>query len=118
MTSAGRQVPNKKLYGGSPRVFRNFPIGSHAHLAFPTEPSGVVMEHCSPLLRVPTVSGFGIVFEGNMAPRRLGERSNEFLASIRLVIVVLNAREQYDALSVIYDHSGVPCSCKTLIGFR
>src|SRR5262249_51942989 len=71
MTSAGRDVPNKKLYRGSPRVLRDFAIRNNPYLASPTEPSRVVMEHFRPLLRVPSVGGFRIVLEGNMAPRPL-----------------------------------------------
>src|SRR5262249_40430619 len=73
MTSAGRDVPNKELYRGSPRVLRNFAVGSDTYLASPTEPSRVVMEHFRPLLRVPSVGGFRIVLEENMAPRPLSK---------------------------------------------
>src|SRR5262249_19755831 len=93
MASAGCGVPNKKLYGGSTRVLRNFAIGNYTDLTSPTEPGRVVMEHFCPLLRVPSLAGFRIVLEGNVAPRLLRKGSNEFLAGVRLVIVVLAAGE-------------------------
>src|SRR5262245_13896821 len=93
MTSAGREVSNKKLYGGSTRVLRNFAIGNHTYLTSPTEPSRVVMEYFSSLLRVPSVGGFRIVLKRNMAARLLRKCRNEFLAGVRLIIIVLAAGE-------------------------
>ena len=94
--SGHSQVLDEKLYNGPPRVLGNFPIGSHADLASSTERSRVLIEHSRPLLNVPTVRGLGKIFERNMAPRFFAKRSNEFLASVWLVIIVLTAREYED----------------------
>ena len=82
---------DEKLYYSPTRVLRNFPMGSHADLASSTKRSRVLIKHSCPLLNVPAVRALGIVFERNMAPRCFGKRSNEFLASVWLVIIVLTA---------------------------
>ena len=89
-------MPDEKLYDRSTGVPRNFLIGSHADLAASTERSRVLVEKSGPTLNVPAVGCRRIIFERNMAPRPFVKRSNEFLASVWLVIIVLTPRKYQD----------------------